>query len=778
MTVDERPIAKDKTRDTDDIAVLPYVTMKKMRYKHKLTCFAIFAVLLSALPGFASAAPALQQSENLLTNPGFEGEFVGESDDLQVAAGWTPWWVPHQAGQPDWQNLRPRFESTAHPLRVRSGSVAQSLASFYSTHTGGLYQQVSVPTDADLRFSAFGKGWTSVGDDPLNVSVGGTDLRMRVGIDPFGGTDPLSPNVRWSDQVNAADSWVRFDAYAKARSTTVTVFLYSAPFDARRHNDVYWDDAELVSLSGEAAATAQAFYPTPTPTPIVFTPTPVTVPLGQNLLKNPGFEGSWFNPCSWKGDLPWNHISCTPWYKELMVRWDTVYTPQDWTAWWQPPITDTARSDFYTYPNRCPAGAPETCVVWHNPEYGGTDWIRVGPPRIHSGKNSLKYFTFWSVHEAGVFQTVEGITPGTQLRFSAYMHAWSATEDANGNEPSPFKSEGQTSMHMKIGIDPTGGRNPWSADIVWSLERDSYDQFSYHQITAVAATDKVTVFTYSRPEKAMKHNDVHVDDLELVAVSIPGGSAAPTQPPPAVNAAPPAPAGPRATSTPRPDGALVHVVQPGDTLFGLSLQYDVSMDQIMRLNGINQETLLQINQELVIALLDTAGQSTPEPTVEAAPIDAGTEIAAPNIGRVCVRAFTDADGDGVIGDGENLVGGVVFILQDARDAVVATRTTDGLSEPYCFEQSAGNYSLLIQIPAGRTATSETKWGLALATGAQIDVDFGSQVDASNASRVTSRAATTEDNAGRALSGVLGIVLLGLAGAGLFWVVRTRREALR
>jgi hypothetical protein len=383
------------------------------------------------------------------------------------------------------------------------------------------------------------------------------------------------------------------------------------------------------------------------------------------------------------------------------------------------------------------------------------------------------------VHEAGVFQTVEGITPGAQLRFSAYMHAWSATEDANGNEPSPFRSEGQTSMHMRIGIDPTGGRNPWSADIVWSPERDTYDQFGYYQITAVAATNRVTVFTYSRPEKAMKHNDVYVDDLELVAVSIPGGSAAPAQSPPDVGAAPPpAPAGPRATSTPRPDGALVHVVQPGDTLFGLSLQYDVSMDEIMRLNGINQETLLQINQELVIALPDTASQPTPEPTAEATPIDAGTEIAALNTGRVCVRAFTDADGDGEIGTGEKLASGVVFILQDARDAVAATRTTDGSSEPYCFEQPAGNYSLLIQVPAGRTATSETKWGLALAAGAQIDVDFGSRVDASNASRVTTRAAAQEGGAGRALSGILGLVLLGLAGGGLVWVMRTRRNASR
>ena len=746
-----------------------------MQFERRVTWFAIMALLLAALPGFVSAAPAVQQSANLLTNPGFEGEYVVHADARQIAPGWTPWWIPRQEDQPDFVNQVPKYEPTSHPQRVHGGAKAQLLGTFYGTHIAGVYQQVKVTTGADLRFSAYGKGWTSTSDDPLNVSVGGTDLRMRVGIDPFGGSDPLSPNVRWSEQANAADSWVRFDAFARAQSGTVTVFVYSAPFDARRHNDVYWDDAELVRLSGDAAATAQAHYPTATPMPVIYTPTPVTVPIGQNLLKNPGFEGKWFNPCSWKGDLPWNHISCTPWYRELMVRWDTVYTPESWTGWWRQPITDTAHPDFSKYPNRCPKGAPETCVVWHNPEYGGTDWIRVGPSRIRSGKNSLKYFTFWSVHEAGVFQTVEGIQPGTLLRFGAWMHAWSADEGPGGEQPSPYQSGGQTSMHMKIGVDPAGGRNPWSSDVVWSPEVDTYDQFGYYQVTAVARSDRVTVFTYSRPEKMLKHNDVYLDDLELVAVSIPGGSAAPvaapTQLPAAANAAPPPSAQqPRPPPAPRGDGAVVHVAQPGDTVWGLSVQYDVSMDQILRLNGMDQDTPLLIGQEVVIALPEAASQPAPAPTETPA---AATEIATLNTGELCVSAFTDSNGDNVMNPDENLVGGVVFILQDTHTsrAVVATHTTDGLSEPTCFVQPAGAYSLLIQVPAGRVATSDTRWGLVLAPGTPVNINFGSRPTA-DVNSVTARSAP-EAGLSKALSGLAGIILVAVAAAGLFWVLRAR-----
>ena len=750
-----------------------------MEFKRTLFWFALLAAMLSALPGTAVAAPASQQSKNLLTNPGFEGDYVAQSATASVANGWTPWWLPHQPDDPDWRNQQPNFEAATQPERVHGGSQAQQIASFYESHTAGVHQRVNVTAGADLRLSAFGKGWTSASDDPLNVSVSGTDLRMRIGVDPFGGTDPLSPNIQWSQPINAADSWVRFEVYARAQSSSVTVFLYSSPFDARRHNDVYWDDAELVSLSGAAAATAQASYPTPTLTPIIPTATPVTVVQGQNLLKNPGFEEGWFTPCSWKGDLPWNHISCDPWYEELMLRWNTVQTPVGWTAWWQIPITDTARSDFYTYPNRCPRGAPESCVPWHNPEYGGTDWIRVGPPRIRSGKNSLKYFTFWSVHEGGVLQTIGGIAPGTVLRFSAYMQAWSSTEGLSGEEPSPYKSDGQTSMHMKIGIDPTGGRNPWSGDIVWSPEFDSYDQWGYYQATATALSDKVTVFIRSRPEKDLKHNDLYVDDTELVAVTIPGG--APSAPAAVVTVSapgnPPPPPGPGPTSTPRPDGAVVHIVQPGDTLWGISIQYGVGMDQLLRLNGIQEDTLLQIDQELVVSVPGTSGQPAPEPTAapegtptEASPTPTGTEAAAPDSGKLCVRAYNDANGDGLLSAGENLVGGVVFIVQDARNAVAATRTSDGLSEPYCIEQPVGTYSLLIQVPAGRTATSDTRWGLALASGAQTDIDFGSRADSGN---VPARASSAENNPGKALGGLLGIVLIALAGGGLYWIAKTR-----
>ena len=81
-------------------------------------------------------------------------------------------------------------------------------------------------------------------------------MHLRVGIDPQGGTNPLDPRVVWSGEADALDSWQSFEVFARAAGSQVTVFLYSAPDDARRKNETYWDDVSLEMLSGDLAATA------------------------------------------------------------------------------------------------------------------------------------------------------------------------------------------------------------------------------------------------------------------------------------------------------------------------------------------------------------------------------------------------------------------------------------------------------------------------------------------------------------------------------------------
>src|SRR5690606_37469679 len=132
------------------------------------------------------------------------------------------------------------------------------------------------------------------------------------------------------------------------------------------------------------------------------------------------------------------------------------------------------------------------CTAWHRPEWREANCGPVCANRIRSGSNAQKYFTFHSVHDAGMLQQVGGIAPGARLRFSVYMHAWSSPTHSE-------TSSGQSSMNMRVGIDPFGGTNPFSPNIIWSQPFDSYDVWGLYTVEAVARNSTVTVFTRSAP---------------------------------------------------------------------------------------------------------------------------------------------------------------------------------------------------------------------------------------------------------------------------------------
>lgn len=72
----------------------------------------------------------------------------------------------------------------------------------------------------------------------------------------------------------------------------------------------------------------------------------------------------------------------------------------------------------------------------------------------------------------------------------------------------------------------------------------------------------------------------------------------------------PTPVGMVITSKPDKDGKIVHVVQPYQTLITISQAYNVSVDRILILNGIQKDWPLQIEQRLMI----DPGFVTPSPT--------------------------------------------------------------------------------------------------------------------------------------------------------------------
>ncbi len=442
---------------------------------------------------------------------------------------------------------------------------------------------------------------------------------------------------------------------------------------------------------------------------------------GPNLLTNGDFEQD--PDQAWPFEMGIQEIQVAP----------------GWHAFWVDSPSSRAAK-----PSHC--GLDTNCY-WGRPEFRGMSAADFAY-RVHGGRLSQKYFTFNRQHEAGLYQQVtSGIQPGDLLRFQIYMQTWSCEADKDKWNvcPTGEKSNNPAYMHTRVGIDPTGGTNPWAGTVVWATEQEAYDIWTLFTVEATAQNSAATVFTYSRADWYDSwpriHNDVYVDDGSLVVVGVTKPTAAP---PPATPRVPPTP---RATSTVRPDSAVVHVVESGDTLFGIAFEYGVAVDVLRRLNAgtLGENDLVAVGQELVIA-----GAAINVPTPTPAPTDAQplttsgaiTTTSAPAAaqtgkGTLCVMAYTDRDRDMVRkADSEGLLPNVAFSLVGSNGPA-GTYTTDGISEPYCFQGlGPGRYVIRQTAPTGYEPTGAAEWEILLEAGQTYSLEVGYLTAAADAETPT------------------------------------------
>lgn len=247
---------------------------------------------------------------------------------------------------------------------------------------------------------------------------------------------------------------------------------------------------------------------------------------------------------------------------------------------------------------------------------GWNMWVGAGAPEAFPHSDPLQVIdgeVSWNVKQgdavftAAGYQRVGGLEPGTRLRFSA--HAWLYT--CNNRETSCVieeyphrRSDTSAGASVKVGIDPTGGTDPNSANVVWSGGVAPYDQWAIPSVVAEAQGDAVTVFLYMTQAQGLALNNVYWDSAQLVNTDEPvtpgGGEGGEAPAPPPVQEAPfVVPQGVR------PDGSIVHTIQEGDTLSSIAFayaEYGTTRESIAELNeGIQPNTpLLVPGQELII----------------------------------------------------------------------------------------------------------------------------------------------------------------------------------
>jgi LysM repeat protein len=435
-----------------------------------------------------------------------------------------------------------------------------------------------------------------------------------------------------------------------------------------------------------------------------------------NLLKNPGFEGLSCDPSSPPGKCHGNYDQGRVHVNDGVIR-DNVFTPQGWVTWWR---------EGGNY------GQPEVQVIpADDPRYSYDAEL----PRIHGGMYSLKLFNFYRNQDAGIYQVVTGLEPGSTVEFSAYGHGWSC----EGDTPLGYTCGDPWNQVFQVGIEPNGVADPFSPNIIWSTEMRSPDHFNLigPASAKVGEGGSVCIYLRSKTKWAYKYQDAYWDDASLV-MTAPGTPPTNTPlPPPPTPTYGPSPT-PRPTPTPHPGGAVIHVVQSGDTLFGIALMYNKDVNELRQLNAgsLGPNDMLQVGQELVISLPSETPTPTPlpePPTAESPVAGPDSPAAQPGGGAaaggsgasICVLAYHDRNGDTFRDETtEELLPNAEFAVADAS-GVIDRYTSNGISEPYCFTGlTAGTYRVIQTSPPGYAPSGPTEWPVALAEGTSFDFQFG------------------------------------------------------
>lgn len=193
---------------------------------------------------------------------------------------------------------------------------------------------------------------------------------------------------------------------------------------------------------------------------------------------------------------------------ELAYTHDTVYgavdnvmVPVRWRAWWRRGDEipwDPSNTDGYRQPEMKP--------IPSRPPY-------LAPPRIHEGHGALAYHAMWGVYVGGVLQSID-VKRGDTVRLEAQAHGWCS------NDNDPYHSQTGGDLHDQIqfwlGIDPTGGEDPFADSVQWGTRRAIFDAYEpVPAVEVVAQEPQVTLFLASRTKFRLKHNDSYWDSARV-----------------------------------------------------------------------------------------------------------------------------------------------------------------------------------------------------------------------------------------------------------------------
>ena len=274
-----------------------------------LLAFMALALLAGATVLPTLAAPTMQ-GVNLLQNPSFE----------QGLDGWRSWFYENIVMEADKKNqantelsfhapdFLPSESKWDHESRGKDERRAAAAVSgvHYWRFRGGLYQVVHVAPGSRVRFSVWANGFCE--DDRGSRCP----VRLRAGIDPTGGTDWQSSNVRWVEFESGSQQYVLLTPPdVQVPDGRVTVFTWGETRYPVIYSAAYFDEASLVvtvpPTPTGAAPTEPPPPPTATPCAQMRIVSDATVPDNPPIAPGTRFTKTWrvqnSGTCTWSGTL-------------------------------------------------------------------------------------------------------------------------------------------------------------------------------------------------------------------------------------------------------------------------------------------------------------------------------------------------------------------------------------------------------------------------------------------------------------------------------------------
>lgn len=194
---------------------------------------------------------------------------------------------------------------------------------------------------------------------------------------------------------------------------------------------------------------------------------------------------------------------------------------------------------------------------------------------------------------AGVAQAANGMI--YYVLQAAYVSGKSCGSYSSGNSSAPGTSGQPAQPGVSQLIVPVKIAEPDADGNVFHIVQAGQSLWS------IAVAYQVTIDDITQWNNISRESKLQINEKLFIPGPNTEGYATPT------------PVGMVMTATPGPDGSIVHIVQPYNTLSTIATAYNVDVHTLLALNFWNEEWPLQIGQELLIKPSPITPTATPRP---------------------------------------------------------------------------------------------------------------------------------------------------------------------